>query len=204
MNKRHITLLATILLAATLAAAFLVLQRADSPPEIQSGVLLSQPKALPRFDLVDHHRQPFTRQQLAGRWSLLFTGFASCPDVCPVTLFELGSLDQRLRAEGTELQMVFLSVDPARDTPDVLAPYVEYFSETIVGVTGELSEIDRLCGEMGTGFVHIPDAGGEYTVEHSGALVLIDPLARISGYFKPPFDLERLAEDLQAVTGGGD
>lgn len=198
---RRIILTATILLAAALITALFTVQRGSSPPEIQSGVLLASPKTLPRFGLVDHRGKPFTRQQLAGRWSLLFTGFVSCPDVCPATLFELASLDRRLRTEDTGLQMIFLSVDPARDTPDVLAPYVEYFSDSIVGVTGELSEIERLCGEMGTGFVHIPGATGEYTVEHSGALVLIDPLARVSGYFKPPFDLERLAEDLHAVAG---
>lgn len=200
MNKTTVT--ASILLGGlVLAATAILLLRASDRPEIETGTLLAQPKSMPQFELVNHHGKSFTRRDLTGQWSLLFTGFTSCPDICPATISLLNALDERLRAGGTEFRMILLSVDPERDTPDVLASYVEIFSRSLTGVTGSLPDVERFCDEIGMNFIHIPGAAGRYTVEHSGALVLIDPFARIAGYFKPPFDPGNMAEDLQAIAG---
>ena len=183
------------------AAAILLLWPANRP-DIETGTLLDKPKSLPQFEFVDHRGASFNRRDLVGQWSLLFTGFTTCPDVCPATISVLTTLDKKLRADGdgTEIRMIFLSVDPERDALDNLARYVAYFSPSLTGVTGDMSGIEEFCDEIGMSFIHIPGSGGSYTVDHSGALVLIDPRARVAGYFKPPFDMDLLVKDLQTIA----
>jgi protein SCO1 len=202
MNRT--TVLVSILLGGILLiiAAFFII-RQTNPPEIETGTLLAQPKTLPQFEFIDHHGETITRRDLNGQWSLLFTGFTSCPDICPATIYVLNDLDKKLRSNDTEIRMILLSIDPERDTPEVLAQYLELFSPSLTGITGSLSGVEQFCNEIGMSFIHIPGTAGRYTVEHSGALVLIDPRGRVSGYFRPPFDTDRMAGDLQAIAGHG-
>jgi protein SCO1 len=201
MKKNRVS--ASILFVGiVLAAVAIFILWPSNKPEIETGTLLAQPKSLSQFELVNHHGESVTRRDLTGQWSLLFTGFTSCPDICPATITVLNALDERLRTGGTEVRMILLSVDPERDTPDVLAQYIDFFSLALIGVTGSLPEIERFCDDIGMSFIHIPGTAGRYTVEHSGALVLIDPHARIAGYFRPPFDPGHMAEDLQAIVRG--
>lgn len=202
MNKA--TLSVSILLGAVLLAvtAIFVLRQTNLP-EIETGTLLAQPQTLPQFEFLDHHGETITRSDLTGQWSLLFTGFTSCPDICPATLYVLNALDKRLRANEDEFRMILLSIDPERDTPEVMAQYLDLFSSSLTGITGSLSGIEQFCDEIGMSFIHIPGTAGRYTVEHSGAIVLIDPRARISGYFRPPFDPDLMALDLHAIAEHG-
>lgn len=172
-------------------------------PEIETGTLLEQPFMLPQFDLVDHHGEALTRSDLTGQWSLLFTGFTSCPDVCPATISILKQLDDLLSTDETEIRMILLSVDPERDTPEVLTQYIDLFNAPVTGITGSMGGVEAFCNEIGMSFIHIPVTNGRYTIEHSGAIVLIDPRGRISGYFRPPFNPERMAADLQKIAGKG-
>ena len=141
-----------------------------------------------------------TREVFSGRWSLLYAGFTNCPDVCPTTLALLAKLKARLRARGVDPQIIFLSVDPARDTPAQLAQYVGHFDPTLIGVTGNKAQIDRLCADLGLAYVINPGVGGEYTVDHPASLILIDPQARFAAYFRPPFALDRLAADFEGFA----
>jgi len=202
MNRTTVSI--SILLGGILLlVAVIFVFRPGNQPEIETGTLLGQPKALPEFELVNHQGETITRRDLTGQWSLLFTGFTSCPDVCPSTIYVLNALDEKLRANQDEFRMILLSVDPERDTPGVMAQYIELFSPSLTGITGSLSGIEQFCNEIGMSFIHIPGTEGRYTVEHSGALVLIDPRGRISGYFRPPFDTDLMARDLQAIAGHG-
>ena len=109
------------------------------------------------------------------------------------------AVNQRLGAQAPA--MVFLSVDPERDTPAVLKPYVEYFGANITGVTGTRESLDRLCESLGIAYVKIPGAtDADYTVDHSAALVLIDPQGRVAGYFTPPLKVDTLAADLTEIV----
>ena len=121
-------------------------------PELRSGLLLKQARALPAFALLDQSGQPFTPARLQGRWSLVFPGFTHCPDVCPTTLGLLKIVDQKLGADADRRQVLFLTVDPARDTPQALAPYVQFFSPRFTGVTGEAAEIDRMASALGIAY----------------------------------------------------
>ena len=170
--------------------------------QLASGTALETPRGIGAFRLTDQQGREFTPATLRGRWSLVFAGFTHCPDACPTTLAMLDTMDERLRASGGAVQVVFLSVDPERDTPERLAGYVGHFNPRFVAVTGARAEIDALCRDLGIAYVRNPGAGADYTVDHSAALVLIDPRARVAGYFSPPHDPTALAADLAALTGG--
>ena len=184
-----------------LGIATAILLRPPVPVALRSGTALPQPRPIGEFELVDHSGNALTRRNLEGRWSIVFAGFTNCPDVCPTTLALLAALSSRLRARGDDLQIVFLSVDPDRDTPSQLAQYVGHFDPNMIGATGAKAQIDRLCAELGLAYVLNPGTAGEYTVDHSAALVLVDPKARIAAYFQPPYDLDSLATDLATLAG---
>jgi protein SCO1/2 len=189
----------TIVMGAAIAGLLTVLYL-DRPaaPELRAGTQLLPPRPVDEFQLLDQHGRAFTRATLAGRWHLLFSGFTHCPDICPGTLAQLDALQPRL-TNKENLRTVFVSLDPGRDTPQLLGRYLGAFSTGFIGATGEKVQIDRLCASLGLGYVINPGTVGAYTVDHSGALVLIDPQARIAAYFQPPFDLDLLATDLDAL-----
>jgi len=190
------------LLALAVAAVVgltLLLPRATAPLALHHGAALASPIALPAFILTDHRGTPFTRADLKGRWSLVFPGFTHCPDICPATLAILDRTQALLGPRGSELQVMLLSVDPERDTPEALARYLEFFNPGFVGVTGEQDQLQRLYEGLGVQHIRIPGAGGEYSVDHSAALLLINPEGSLVGYFMPPFQPERLATDLGSL-----
>ncbi|MDH4260838.1 MAG: SCO family protein [Gammaproteobacteria bacterium] len=195
--------IAALVVAATvvgIGAAWWVTAR--QPVTLASGTALAAPRAIGSFRLTDHQGREFTLDALRGGWSLVFAGFTHCPDACPTTLALLDTVDRRLRARGSTIRVVFLSVDPARDTAERLAGYVGHFNPRFVGVTGARAQIDALCRDLGLAYVHNPGVGGDYTVDHSAALVLIDPRARVAGYFQPPHNPDALAADLAALADG--
>lgn len=201
MSRRHSLLTLSLVIALAGAAGIgLTLSRTSSEFEPAAGTAIEPPRPLAPFDLIDQDGVPFTRDSLQGRWSLLFAGFSHCPDVCPDTLVRLKALDENLRAAGGTLQTVFLSLDPERDTPDRLAEYLAYFNRDFVGVTGDKAEIDRLTGALGLAYVKVPGRRGHYTVDHSTALVLIDPSGRAAAYFRAPLDIDALTADLVAIV----
>ena len=112
----------------------------------------------------------------------MFTGFTHCPDVCPTTLALMAELHRRVSRD--DLQFVFVSVDPERDTPDAVARYLAHFDAALVGATGERAEMERFTAGAGARPGPQSRRGGEYTVDHSTAFVLIDPEARLAGYFR--------------------
>lgn len=172
----------------------------SSPPlQLQTGVMLPAPLPVADFELMTHKSKAFTRRSLERRWTMVFTGFTACPDICPTTLPILKELQSRVRSGGDKLETVFVTVDPERDTPQVIADYLSNFKTRTIGVTGSKAEIDKLCNSLKLGYVKNPGVGGEYTMDHSTVLMLIDPQARAVAYFPTPVDPARLAIDVQTV-----
>ncbi len=193
---------AAVLVATVVAVVAVVLLARPGPaPELKAGIVLASPQALPRFSLQDERGEPFGREALEGRWSLVFTGFTHCPDACPTTLALFAQLRQRV--PRGDLQFMFLSVDPERDTPQRMASYLRPIRSGLLGATGSRQQVERLTTSMGLAQVRNPGSGGEYLVDHATALVLIDPRARIAGYFRAPHDAAALAADLEALPKGG-
>jgi protein SCO1/2 len=194
---RHVPVLSAILLAVAVGAGIALVERAAEPPVLTAGTALPEPRELPAFELVDQAGRTFDVERLEGRWSLLFTGFTHCPDVCPTTVALMADLNRRVARQ--DVQFVFVSVDPERDTPEAVASYLAHFDPALLGATGARAEMERLTAGLGLGQVRNPGAGDEYTVDHSTAFVLIDPDARLAGYFSAPHDRDALAADLSRL-----
>jgi len=206
MRNRYYKL-AIALVAGTLvgvgAAAF-VSSRFDAarPPEVP-GFLWPDPKVLQGFALTDHRGEPFGLDRLIGRWSFLFFGYTHCPDVCPTTLSMLAKVAGERGADGVaggRAQVVFVSVDPARDTPARLGEYVAYFDRDFLGVTGAEDALGSLTRQLGI-FVSrdAPDGDGNYLVGHSAAVLLIDPEGRLVGVFQAPHDPAGIADSFRRI-----
>ncbi len=167
---------------------------------ISSGTLLQNPRTLPSFTLTDEKGQPFTQQNLLGHWTLMFPGFTYCPDVCPTTLGLLKTVQAQLGDQASKLQVVLFSIDPQRDTPEVLQRYVSFFSPGFKGVTTPEPGLQQLAAALGVAYIKVPgDVEGDYTMDHSSALVLLNPQGQLAGYFTPPFQVDALVKDLNSL-----
>lgn len=187
-------------LAAALGLTFGVMFSQPKAIQINSGTLLQPARALPAFTLVDANGQPFTNANLQGRWTLVFVGFTSCPDICPTTLTLLKSVLADLGSAATQLDVLLLSIDPERDTPERLKGYVQYFDPRFKAATGPNSELDKLAPAMGFAYVKVPGATPEtYTMDHSTALLLLNPQGALAGVFTAPQRREALVTDLTTL-----
>lgn len=191
--RRFLPLAATAVLAAA-AGAWLAMRSGHDVPNLQAGTWLPQRRALHDFALLDAHNRPFGLTQLAAQPSVLFFGFTQCPDVCPTTLAMLAKL--RRAANLPRLRVIMISVDPQRDTPTVLLPYVAAFDSQFIGVTGDVSSIAALTRDIGVAALRVPLPGGGYTIDHSATLFLTDGRGQVAAVFTPPFHETTLLADL--------
>ena len=157
---------------------------------ILAGKIFRQPQPLYPFQLLDHDGKVFDINRLRGQWSFLFFGYTHCPDVCPMTLVTYKEIHRQLLKRLnplTDTQFIFISVDPQRDTPELLKQYVNYFHPDFIGVTGTPSALQSFTQPLGIFYRQVERPGEDtYWVEHSGSILLIDPQARLSALFPAP------------------
>lgn len=205
--SRSSLILLTILIAGLSAVAGYSLWKVTSASraQMQTLIVLPEPREIPGFTLTDQDGAPFGPEQLRGAWSLLFFGFTHCPDVCPNTLYELKNMRSTMLADDAEsaerFQVVFVSVDPERDSPEKLREYVNYFDPSFLGVTGPDEEMLPLTRKLGIAYRIDEHEAGEavYNVDHSASILLIGPEGRLRGVFPAPHDAGILADDLRKV-----
>jgi len=157
---------------------------------------------LPKFVLEDHRGNEFTNESLKGHWSFIFFGYTHCPDVCPTTLAALKQVSEALDKEsGVNLpKIIFISVDPKRDTKELLADYVSYFNADFMGVTGNLQELKGLTKSLGIAFGNEGDTESEnYEVFHGTRIMLIDPEANLKALFSMPHDVNKIVSDYSKI-----
>lgn len=177
-----------------------------SDPEVDLGTaatVLPQAKPLPQFTLIDDKGRTFDRNAFKGRWTFLFFGYTHCPDVCPTSLGVLAQVEKSLRAEAAISQpgYVFVSVDPRRDTPEHLADYMSYFSQSFVGATGADDQLVKLSRPLGVIYQqHADEEGGDYLVDHSASILLVDPGGGLRAVFPAPHDPDRIIEDYRKIV----
>jgi protein SCO1/2 len=165
--------------------------------------VLTAPRALPAFELVDEHGRPFRPADFVGRWSFLYFGYTYCPDVCPLTLVELAKLKQRLSAElpAERVAYYLVSVDPRRDTPARLREYVAYFDPSFHGLTGSPDTLEAFARAANSLF-DVPEnpETDNYLVSHSSNVVLLDPRGDVHAVLSPPHDPAVLAADFTELA----
>ncbi len=132
------------------------------------------------FQLVDQQGAPQTEALLRGRPTALFFGFTHCPDVCPTTLFELAGYQKALKAAGQDLSIVFVTVDPERDTPEMLRVYTGSLSDDITALTGEPAKVEAMLKTFGAYSRKVPQ-GDDYTMDHTASVLLLDREGRFTG-----------------------
>jgi protein SCO1/2 len=198
-----IALAAALALVVGLLAARGILQ--DSV-EYQAASMYPQSPEVRPFELTDADGNAFTENDLHGDLTLLFFGFTNCPDVCPDTLATLAEAMDKLETMRVERlpEVVFVSVDPARDGGESMRDYVTYFDPAFRAVTGSDDALQTLTRQMGVMYARErPDDSGYYGVDHSGMIVVVDSRGRMIGRFPPSTDAERVAADLFKLSRSG-
>jgi protein SCO1/2 len=176
-------------------------------------VRLPRPVPVAAFSLEDvsaNRDSPvYTRQRLLNQWTLMYFGYTNCPDVCRPTLAVLAEVARRLRAAPDTTAMatparfetVFVSIDPARDTPAAIRGFLAATGERIVGLRGSEQQIAQLAGQLGIMHsVRSPDPQGGYLVDHPATILLIDPGARLSAGFAMPRDTAQIAAQISEIV----
>jgi protein SCO1/2 len=174
-----------------------------SAPRLAAAVMYPAARELPDFKLQRADGTGLTKADWTGRWTVAFFGYTNCPDVCPTTLATFKQVFANLTADGIadKVRFDFISVDPERDTPDVLTKYVGYFDKDFVAATGSDEELTKVTRALGLIYSREPTGNGDYAVDHSASAVLIDPAGREVGLFRPPFDAKAIAADLATLAG---
>lgn len=171
-------------------------------PSTSTLIVLPQQRVITGFDLIDDRGQKFTINDLRGHWSMIFFGFSHCPDICPGTLNDMKAIKEAFDWEHPDaaplLQVVFISVDPERDTPTELKQYVDYFHPGFKGVTGTEEDLARLAEQMGITYSVEKHEPGDmrYDIEHTASVLLTNPQGRLYGIFPAPHNPGKMITDL--------
>lgn len=193
------------MVAGALLAQYLFYSK-PAPPSLSSSTTQLEPaRVLQDFALVDQQQRLFTLAQLQGRWTFMFFGYTHCPDICPTTLTTLNSVTRNIAAlpkPPVVPQVAFVSIDPERDTPELLAKYVPYFNPDFLGVTGTAAAIANLSQQLSVAYLKVetPSDPQNYLMDHSAAVLLIDPQGRLHALMSPPFDTMQMAQDFQKLS----
>lgn len=130
------------------------------------------------FSLVDHDGRPVTHETFLGEPHLVFFGFTHCPDVCPTKLFDIAMILEEAAGQGREMKALFITVDPKRDTPEIMKSYVTSFADRIVGLTGTQEQIDDVVRAYRAYKRETPLEGGDYTMDHTAIVYIMDSQGR--------------------------
>jgi len=207
MTKKRLIPIGSLVLGLVFGLVMLVthlLVKPPAPPSELEAVLRPEYRPLAPFQLQSHNHGPINEDSLRGKWSFVFFGYLSCPDVCPNTLHELNSFHSLLKdATGEnpdDLQVIFVSVDPGRDSTENLARYVAHFNQKFIGATAGKGAIDRLAGQFGAGYLLEEETTpGQYLVAHTSAIFLVDPLGRSVATFSQPHYASTLLSQYQKI-----
>ena len=154
------------------------------------------------FTLVDQKGNEVTDRTLLGKPTVMFFGFTHCPEVCPTTLYEMTLVLEELGEDAGNINSVFVSVDPERDTREALADYLQAFDPHIVGLTGPMAEIQRMAKAYRVYFRKVPMDGGDYTVDHTALVYLFDAEGKFVGPLNLKQEPKQAAEPVRELLDG--
>ena len=168
-----------------------------NPPDIE-GFFWPDQKRLAEFEMVDTNNQPFGIADLSSKWSFVFFGYTHCPDICPITMHTMRKVRDKIYSyqeiNMKNFNILFVSVDSERDTPEHLGKYISFFGDNFSAVTGNKKQVDSLTGQLGVPYSidkHEPE-DTDYLVGHSGAIFLISPDGYLASIYQPPHGVEEI------------
>lgn len=174
-----------------------------SQEQLKSVRLIAPPREIGAFQLTRSDGGALTGRELQGHWTIVFLGFTHCPDVCPTTLAELAKAQKTWRAipESIRPRVLFVSVDPERDTPKLTGEYAAFFDPDTIAATADPEPLARFAETMGLVYMKVPLDEGGYSMDHSATLVVLDPQGRQAGLIRPPLVWKDIAADLRLLAG---
>ncbi|WP_390592774.1 SCO family protein [Simiduia litorea] len=196
-QKRGIAITLGVIVAFIVVVMLLFINKITTPRvlsnlelQVHGTIVFEQPRIFKDLVLLDHKGEEFTKARFQGKWSFVFFGFTHCPDICPTTMAALSSWYKTLSPEvQQQTQIIMVSVDPARDSVEILAQYVPYFNADFIGLTGEFLPIKRFANQLNVAFTKVVQ-GDDYTVDHSGIIAMINPRGDYHAFIKPPLNAE--------------
>lgn len=188
---------------ALVAAAFIVVAGCGSDRPQFKATDITGTSYGREFALADHDGKPRTLADFRDKAVVLFFGYTHCPDVCPTTLSELAEAMRRLGADAKRVQVLFVTVDPERDTPELLRVYVPAFDPSFLGLVGDKAALERTAKEFKVVYQKQPgQTPGSYTMDHSAGAYLFDPQGRLRVYVSYGAGPDVFAHDLALLLRG--
>ena len=168
--------------------------------------LFDEPKQISDFEFLSSDKKIFSKSDLMGKWTLMYFGFTKCPDECPTTMYQLSKLIKVLRDKEYKLddkQWILVSIDPERDTPEMIDNYAKGFDKDFIGVSNNRPMLLSLATQLSVNNV-MPSSSNHmdhsHLDNHVNNIILLDPNGDFAGIFRPPFDVSRLSLTYQSVT----
>lgn len=168
--------------------------------------LFDEPKQISDFEFLSSNKKIFSKSDLMGKWTLMYFGFTKCPDECPTTMYQLSKLIKVLRDKEYKLddkQWILVSIDPERDTPEMIDNYAKGFDKDFIGVSNNRPMLLSLATQLSVNNV-MPSSSNHmdhsHLDNHVNNIILLDPNGDFAGIFRPPFDVSRLSLTYQSVT----
>jgi protein SCO1/2 len=188
--------LAALLVVA--AGALLALAVRETPRGGAAGTALANAIGGP-FRLIDQNGKPVSDADLKGKWQLVFFGYTHCPDACPTALNEIALALDQLGVKRDEVEIVFITVDPERDTPAVMKAYVQSFDARIIALTGSPDAVAQAAKAYRVYYAKHPRGDGEYDMDHSAVIYVMNPEGRFTATFTPDSTADAIAQRLQKL-----
>ena len=201
-RSRWISIVVAVILMASIGvAAVLLWQRFGPRPGPQFGIAINGVTATEDFRLDSTLGHPVSLSDYADRYTVLYFGYTTCPDICPTTLADLSKAETLLGDTANRMQIFFVTVDPERDTVDRMRDYLAFFSPSFVGLNGGLAETERIAGQFGVVYEkqYVSESATDYLMDHTSAVVVLDPERRPLIMFPYGVTAEQIADDLRAV-----
>ncbi|MDH4583898.1 SCO family protein [Pseudomonas sp. BN415] len=194
--------LVAVVLGLTVHKVLTSQAQADPTKLLDAGiVLLPQSRTLPALEMTNQDGEKMRVDQFKDKWSLVFFGYTFCPDICPTTLAQMRELKGLLpEAARNNLQIILVSVDPNRDTPQQLKQYLGYFDPAFIGLTADLPTLQKLSNAVSIPFIPADTSKENYTVDHSGNLVVLGPDGTQRGFIRSPLNNQKLKEQLPGLV----
>ena len=172
----------------------------EKEPILETGKSYKKPLDIIEFELKNQGDQLYSKNDLKNQWTILFFGYTNCPDVCPTTIFKLGQIKQQISKElpNVNLQILFITLDPERDSTERLREYLGFFNTSMIGLTGDISKIVELTSNLSVFFQRINKEDG-YDFNHTASIFLMNPNAQLKASFSPASSIDMLNEDIKTV-----